>query len=70
MVIQMNQNIELIFRPAQICSTLNISRSTLWRLVKRGELPEPIKLGGRAVGFPKSEIEDFINQRKMERTVS
>ncbi len=57
-----------LLRPKAVCELLSISPATLWRLTKSNKLNPPIKLGGRSVGFPQSEIEDFINQRKMERT--
>ncbi len=61
------QNELQLLRPKEVCKLLSISAATLWRLTKDRRLNPPIKLGGRSVAFPKSEIEDFINQRKMER---
>ncbi len=33
------------------------SRSTIWKAIKDGTFPKPIKLGPRAVGWIESEIE-------------
>ena len=46
---------------------LNVSDSTLWRMVQQGKLKKPIKISSRAVGFLDSDIQDFLNQRTEER---
>jgi len=56
-----------LLRPKTVCELLQISPTTLWRLTKDKHISPPIKLGGKSVGYPQTEIEDFINQRKMER---
>jgi len=35
---------------------LGINPSTLWRWTKTGEIPQPIRIGGR-VGWPQSTLE-------------
>lgn len=42
---------------------LQISRTTLYRLVQRGELKAPIKLGPRASGWLSTDINEFIEAR-------
>ncbi len=40
-----------------------LSRVTIWRRVRDGDFPSPIRLGGpktRAVGWRRSEIEDWL----------
>lgn len=34
---------------AEVCERLRVSRVSLWRLVQRGELSPPIKIGSRAL---------------------
>lgn len=41
----------------QLGERLSVSRVTLWRWVKAGQLPEPVSLGPRAKRWRQSEIE-------------
>ena len=55
-----------ILRTADVIAATGLSRTTLWRRVKAGDFPRPIRLGGpesRAVGWRRSEIETWINNR-------
>ena len=42
----------------------NISESTLWRLVERGDLPRPIPISPGRKGFRPRWINDLINRRE------
>lgn len=44
----------------QICG---LSRSTIYRLLKEGKFIQPIKIGPRAVRWPKQELVDWISTR-------
>ena len=52
-----------IYRPARAAAFLDISRATLWRLAKAGQLPPPIKLSSQAVGWTEQTLLDFVNSR-------
>jgi prophage regulatory protein len=41
--------------PAVIAST-GLSRSTIYLRIAQGVFPKPVSLGGRAVGWPASEV--------------
>ena len=41
-----------------------LSRSTVYALMKAGELPMARLIGACAVGWPEDEIERFINTRR------
>jgi predicted DNA-binding transcriptional regulator AlpA len=43
-----------------------ICRSTLWRLVQRGEVPPPVRLGTRSL-WSEREIDAIIARRLAER---
>ena len=60
-------NTNIIHRPKVVSKMLDISDSTLWRMVQQGKLKKPIQISSRAVGFLDSEIQDFINQRMEDR---
>lgn len=58
-----------ILRPAEVCQKLGgISKSTLWRMEQRGELPKKIRISPGAVGYLESEINSMISgdNQKME----
>ena len=52
-----------LLRIADVLEMTSISRSTLWRLVKAGRFPAPLKVGGpngRAVRWLREDIEEWI----------
>jgi excisionase family DNA binding protein len=48
---------------AQVCQLLNLSRSTVDRLAKRGELPGRLKLGGQ-VRYDAGTLRTWIDAGK------
>ena len=60
-------SIEKIWRKSGVCARLGVSKSTLERLIKTENFPQPVKLGTRAVGFLESEIEEWIEARTAAR---
>ncbi|HNT87409.1 MAG TPA: AlpA family phage regulatory protein [Candidatus Hydrogenedentes bacterium] len=46
---------------------VGLSRQEIWRRRRAGDFPEPIRLGGRRVGYPRQEIEAWIQVRVVER---
>jgi len=56
-----------IHRPKVVSKMLGVSDSTRERMVAKGLLKKPIKLGSRSVGFLDSDIQEFLNKRIMER---
>jgi len=53
----------LIIRPGELVKMLNLSRPTLWRMEKEGRFPRRKQIGGRAVGYLRSEIEEWLRTR-------
>ncbi|MDE0033302.1 MAG: AlpA family transcriptional regulator [Deltaproteobacteria bacterium] len=47
----------------QIESITGLTRSTIYRLMRMGDFPEPIRIGQRAVRWPESEIEAWLSNR-------
>jgi len=45
-----------IFRMPQVMQETGYARSTIWYQIKHGLLTNPIKLGGRSIGWPATEI--------------
>jgi prophage regulatory protein len=58
-----------ILRIAQVREIYPLSRPSLYRLIRAGKFPAPISLGGgRAVGWLRREIEEFVRERIEQRT--
>ncbi|MFY2162040.1 helix-turn-helix transcriptional regulator [Vibrio alginolyticus] len=54
-------NIEIkIERKNQVLSRVSFSKATLHRYINCGKFPPPISLGGRAVGFFKHEVDEYL----------
>ena len=54
-----------ILRFHQIQKLINLSRSTIWRMEKLGTFPHRIQLSSHSVGWRQSEIQSWIEQRKL-----
>jgi predicted DNA-binding transcriptional regulator AlpA len=45
---------------------INLNKSTLWRKMKRGEFPKPVKIGNRN-GWIDNEINEYVQSLIAER---
>ncbi len=48
----------------EVAEILDVCRSTLWRLRKRREGPEPARIGGRLV-YRRGDVERWFDEMKM-----
>ena len=56
-----------ILRMREVIEMTGLSRTTIWRRIKNGQFPKPIRLGGegtRCVGFLDEEIYFWIDTRQ------
>lgn len=44
----------------QLAGLLPFSRATLWRMVKRGTFPAPLKLSERTTAWPTAEVKKWL----------
>lgn len=51
-------------RPRELMAITGLSRTSIWRLEKSGQLPSRRKISPGAVGWLHSEIEEWINSRQ------
>jgi prophage regulatory protein len=54
---------EALLRLPQVESLVGLKRSSIYRRIAAGDFPKPISLGGRAVGFPASQVQQWIADR-------
>ena len=52
-----------ILRMRDVLEMVSVSRTTVWRQVKAGDSPAPIRLSPRSVGWRQSDIEEWIASR-------
>ena len=55
-----------ILRTKDVLNVVGFARTTLWRRVKSGDFPQPVRLGGagsRAVGWRSGEVERWLAER-------
>jgi len=58
----MNDSLQII-RTQELADLLSVSKQTIWRLSKAGELPPKIQISGRAVGWTRESIKNFLEER-------
>jgi len=49
-----------LLRRPEVEARTGLSRSTLYRLMRTGEFPEPLKIGPRAVRWVAGEVDTWI----------
>ena len=57
---------ERIMRIPEVVQVTGLSRTTIWRRVKSGDFPAPVRLGSlatRSLGWRESEIRKWIESR-------
>ena len=47
----------------EVMDKCRLCRSTIYRLMRKGRFPEPIRVGLRAVRWKESEIEEYLSNR-------
>ncbi len=53
-----------IVRAGEVQKITGLSRTTVWRLERRGEFPDRVPLGPGSVGWKLSEVERWVSTRK------
>lgn len=53
--------------PAQLVASTGLSDATLWRMRRRGDLPEPVRLSPGRVAWPESVIRAWLDARAAGR---
>lgn len=55
---------EKLLRPKNLCDKLGVSIPTLYRLMKKPEFPDKIRISSQAIGFRESEIDEWLNNQR------
>ncbi|MDT8805371.1 helix-turn-helix transcriptional regulator [Vibrio vulnificus] len=59
-------NIRLI-RFREVLAMTGLSRSSVYRFIEANQFPAQVQLGGRAVAWVESEVQEWIQQRVSAR---
>jgi prophage regulatory protein len=59
--------IERVLRKPEVREIVGLSDPTIWRMESAGRFPKRLQLGGKAVGWLKSEIDGWLAERAAER---
>ncbi len=54
---------ERYIRVPELQRMFGVSRATLWRMRKRGELPEPVRISRGVIGWRASVIAEFFETK-------
>ena len=54
----------ILFRARKLAHELGVSRSTLWRMVRRAELPPPLRISRGVVAWRSSTIKQLLVERE------
>lgn len=44
----------------QVCPTIGLGKSTLYKMIADGKFPKPRQIGGRRMGWLRSEVDDYL----------
>ena len=64
----MVSNIKIVRLP-KVKEMTGLSRSSIYLRISENAFPKQINLGGRAIGWLESDIQDWINQRIVESRI-
>ena len=53
-----------IWRKPRVLSTIGMGNTWLYDAITKGEFPVPVKLGVRAVGWRRSDVENWLATRQ------
>ena len=59
----------LIRRPA-VEELTGLAKSTIYQMMHEGRFPRAVRLGGRAVAWPESEVHNWLQEKIAEREAS
>lgn len=56
-----------LLRRKSVEARTGLARSTLYQMMQAGQFPKPVRIGGRAVAWPETEVDAWIDARLAER---
>ena len=53
-----------ILRLTEVSLLIRLSKASIYRMINSGVFPRPIKLGERAVGWRRKDIDEWLDSRE------
>ena len=60
-------DLDRLIREDELRELLGVSHATIWRLVRSGHFPRPIRIGQAAVAWPEDEVREWVESKKAAR---
>lgn len=54
---------DTMLRQPEVLRRTGLSRTSIWRRVREGDFPAPHQLGPNSIGWPESEIDEWLDNR-------
>lgn len=54
---------DTMLRQPEVLRRTGLSRTSIWRKVREGDFPAPRQLGANSIGWPESEISEWLDNR-------
>jgi prophage regulatory protein len=58
------QLLDRILRPRQVASITGLGRTTIWRGVKAGTFPRPVRLTSSTIGWCETDVAHWLAERR------
>lgn len=55
---------DILLRRPEVEARTGLSRSTIYDWIKRGDFPQPVKLGTRLVAWRESDVAEWLENRE------
>lgn len=50
----------MLYNIHQVVAAVTLSKSTVYRLIKEGKFPQPVRISLKRVGWRKAEVDSFV----------
>ena len=54
---------DTMLRQPEVLRRTGLSRTSIWRKVRAGDFPAPRQLGPNSIGWPETEISEWLDNR-------
>ena len=54
----------LLLKGSDVTVALGVSRVTLWRLVKHGDFPQPLRIGRNILRWRRADVDAWLETRR------
>lgn len=59
-----------LLRMPDVLELIPLSKGSIWRLIREGRFPAPIKLGVRSVAWRMADIQTWLDQRQQREVMA